>query len=263
MQEDREQTTVTWLLTLEVPEGKAWIEISGLGAGETVILRVIGTRLEVKGDCVLSVETDLGVEYDFAYWSGSGDLRVQVPGREAGGFNIRPGQMVTFRPTGAGELEEEQLGADGIEEWRNWRQFDPVEIDLEPRIIPPPLEPLPSKDILYSLREAGGGQNVDVQPEIKSSVLQDLEAHRAALGGFREDVGRYPTFEEGLAALRENPGIAEWDGPYLPDTIQSVDPWGQPYRYRILGSEGEDPRPTVYSSGQNTIDEFGLGSDIR
>jgi hypothetical protein len=264
MEEDRESGAATWLLTLEVPEGKVWVEISGIAARETVILRLVGTRFEVKGDCMLSVETDLGVEYDFAYWKGTGDLRVQVPGREAGGFNIRPGQMVTFSPTGTGELKQKQLAEEGIAEWRNWQQFDPVEVDLEPRVIPPPMDLLPSKDILYSLREAGGGQNLDVRPEIKSSVLQDLEAYRAALEDFREDVGRYPTVDEGgLKALRENPGIAEWDGPYVPDNIQQVDPWGQPYRYRILGSEGEEGQPTVYSSGQNTIDEFGLGSDIR
>jgi len=263
MEVDRKGGAAAWRMTLEIPEGKVWIDVSGLEAGETAVLRVVGTRFEVTGDCVLSVESALGVEYGFAYWTGPGDLRVQVPGREAGGFNIRPGQMVTFSPTGSGELEEEQLPEEGIEEWRNWRQFKPVEVELEPRVIPPPLKTENSKDVLYSLREAGGGQNLDVRPEIKTSVLQDLEAYRAALEDFREDVGRYPTPEEGLDALRENPGIAEWDGPYVPDTIQRLDPWGQPYRYRILGGDGANPRPTVYSSGQNTIDEFGLGSDIR
>lgn len=32
---------------------------------------------------------------------------------------------------------------------------------------------------------------------------------------FLIDVGRYPTQEEGLAALVTNPGISKWQGPYL------------------------------------------------
>jgi general secretion pathway protein G len=60
-----------------------------------------------------------------------------------------------------------------------------------------------------------------------------------ALDTFRLDVGRYPTTEEGLEALRVNPETSEkWDGPYLQKAVP-VDPWGNPYVYESPGEYGE------------------------
>lgn len=36
-----------------------------------------------------------------------------------------------------------------------------------------------------------------------------------SLYGFRQDIGRYPTTEEGLESLARNPGIPGWRGPYV------------------------------------------------
>jgi general secretion pathway protein G len=56
---------------------------------------------------------------------------------------------------------------------------------------------------------------------------------------FRLDVGRYPTTEEGLNALREKPeDLANWDGPYLPKPVPE-DPWERPYQYSSPGEHGE------------------------
>lgn len=38
---------------------------------------------------------------------------------------------------------------------------------------------------------------------------------RVALDEFHDHVGRYPTTEEGLAALQADPGVTAWSGPYL------------------------------------------------
>jgi general secretion pathway protein G len=57
-----------------------------------------------------------------------------------------------------------------------------------------------------------------------------------ALDLYRLDVGRYPTQEQGLAALTARPAGAErWNGPYLDREGGLVDPWGHPYGYRIPG----------------------------
>ena len=55
---------------------------------------------------------------------------------------------------------------------------------------------------------------------------------RGALQAYRLDVGRYPSTEEGLAALIRAPaGAAEfWAGPYLEDEVPP-DPWNTAYRY--------------------------------
>jgi len=73
---------------------------------------------------------------------------------------------------------------------------------------------------------------------LKAAKAQ-VEMFGTALDTFRLDVGRYPSTEEGLNALREKPSGAErWDGPYLPKEIPS-DPWGKPYVYQSPGTHGE------------------------
>ncbi|SRR5712692_2421421 len=65
-----------------------------------------------------------------------------------------------------------------------------------------------------------------------------IELLGTALDTFRLDVGRYPTSQEGLEALRRQPGgIERWDGPYLKKEVPT-DPWGKPYVYQSPGEHG-------------------------
>lgn len=66
-----------------------------------------------------------------------------------------------------------------------------------------------------------------------------INAFERALDAYRLDVGRYPTGEEGLAALLVKPASAgQWNGPYLGKEIP-VDPWGNAYVYRSPGGKQE------------------------
>ena len=56
-----------------------------------------------------------------------------------------------------------------------------------------------------------------------------IESIEKALDHYRLDQRRYPTTEEGLAAL----------GPYLKKAVPN-DPWGRPYVYRVPGQKGSD-----------------------
>ena len=61
----------------------------------------------------------------------------------------------------------------------------------------------------------------------------------SAVDTYRLDIGRYPTTEQGLEALRERPGgIDKWDGPYLRKELP-LDPWGNPYVYESPSEHGE------------------------
>jgi general secretion pathway protein G len=52
------------------------------------------------------------------------------------------------------------------------------------------------------------------------------------------DVGRYPTTEEGLKALRDRvDNMPNWSGPYMDKTVPN-DPWGRPYIYKSPGDHG-------------------------
>ena len=60
----------------------------------------------------------------------------------------------------------------------------------------------------------------------------------AALDAYRLDNGRYPTTEQGLAALWQTPATeprpSNWRGPYLRQP-PPADPWGAPFVYRNPG----------------------------
>jgi general secretion pathway protein G len=73
----------------------------------------------------------------------------------------------------------------------------------------------------------------------QKTAKAQIELFGTALDTFRLDVGRYPTTEEGLKALREKPSGAEaWQGPYLPKEVP-VDPWNKPYIYKCPGDHGD------------------------
>jgi general secretion pathway protein G len=79
------------------------------------------------------------------------------------------------------------------------------------------------------------GQSEKAKPKAARVQIEQL---RNALDMFQLDVGRYPTTEEGLQALRQRPSSAgRWSGPYLRDEVP-VDPWGRPYVYRSPGEGG-------------------------
>ncbi len=92
------------------------------------------------------------------------------------------------------------------------------------------------------------GQTAEVQ-------ISNIEL---ALDTFLLDVGRYPTQEEGLEALLNDPGgVAGWAGPYLNDESLPMDPWNRPYKFRSKSSgTGVD----VYSLGADNA-EGGSGEN--
>lgn len=78
-----------------------------------------------------------------------------------------------------------------------------------------------------------------------------------ALDLFELDNGRYPTSEEGLAALRIKPAsVSKWKGPYL--KREPVDPWGNKYIYKSPGEH--NPDYDLYSYGPDGRE--GGGDDV-
>lgn len=74
--------------------------------------------------------------------------------------------------------------------------------------------------------------------EVKAARAQ-IDALEKALDQYRLDTGRYPSSEQGLAALVAQPaGVARWSGPYLKKALP-MDPWGNAYIYRLPGEHGE------------------------
>ena len=91
-----------------------------------------------------------------------------------------------------------------------------------------------------------------------AAAKADIAAMDLQLDAFEVDAGRYPSTEEGLAALMNPPTtVKAWHGPYLKKP--PVDPWGRPYVYRYPGqinTTGVD----LFSFGPNGNE--GGGDDV-
>jgi general secretion pathway protein G len=108
--------------------------------------------------------------------------------------------------------------------------------------------------VLASLVAPNVFQHVGTAKEV--TARSQIEMLSAALDAYRLDNGRYPSSEQGLAALWTAPTLephaANWRGPYLRKAVPP-DPWQHAYVYRSPGevnpagfdllSYGEDGAP--------------------
>ncbi len=83
------------------------------------------------------------------------------------------------------------------------------------------------------------------------SAKIQIERLSGVLDLYRLQVGRYPSDEDSLNALMEQPADApNWDGPYLKKADSLIDPWGRPYLYRFPGEHGDYDIYTLGADGQ-------------
>ncbi|MFZ2649330.1 MAG: type II secretion system major pseudopilin GspG [Burkholderiaceae bacterium] len=81
-------------------------------------------------------------------------------------------------------------------------------------------------------------------------VRAQIDGFEKALEQYRIDTGRFPSTEQGLAALYAKPNNeTKWIGPYL-KKAPPPDAWGHAYQYKSPGEHGE-------------FDLFSFGKDGR
>lgn len=85
----------------------------------------------------------------------------------------------------------------------------------------------------------------------KSSTAQAQMASIAqAIALYQLEVGVVPSQEAGLAALIRAPANRpRWNGPYLERPTALIDPWGNPYLYRVPGQFGDFDLLSLGSDG--------------
>lgn len=127
---------------------------------------------------------------------------------------------------------------------------------------------------LVGPRLLGSKKKADV-----SSVKTQIGLFQTALERYSLDMNRFPSTEDGLAALVEKPSAAatsedatdtaseeddssssNWDGPYLKTTTLPKDPWGKAYRYEYPPTRSKGDMPEIWSLGpdgqENTDDDI-------
>jgi general secretion pathway protein G len=88
-----------------------------------------------------------------------------------------------------------------------------------------------------------------------------INAYLTALGAYKLDTGVFPSTEQGLQALHQQPeGVENWQGPYVQKEIEN-DPWGHSYVYRFPGDHGDEP-DIVSLGGDGAPGGDGINADI-
>jgi len=98
----------------------------------------------------------------------------------------------------------------------------------------------------------------------REAARADIESNIAlALDLYELDNGRYPTTEQGLNALinepTSTPTPTNWNGSYLKKRKVPNDPWGRPYVYASPGVHNQEDYD-LYSYGSDGVE--GGGDDI-
>ena len=94
-----------------------------------------------------------------------------------------------------------------------------------------------------------------------------------AIAMYQGDLGAYPKTGNGelVAALQDDPGNTDWDGPYMEFKQEDlhegelIDPWGRPYVYLSINGGSPKHRTRSFdlsSLGPNGSDDDGTGDDI-
>jgi general secretion pathway protein G len=86
---------------------------------------------------------------------------------------------------------------------------------------------------------------------------------KGALEYYANDMNDFPTTEQGLVALLEEPDAAEegasgagkWNGPYLKGEDLPIDPWGNAFQYEYPPTHGKGQDPEIWSYGPDGQDD--------
>ena len=91
----------------------------------------------------------------------------------------------------------------------------------------------------------------------KAARIQ-LETLSQSLNYYQLDTGGFPTTQQCLKALWQAPGQNDaWNGPYVRQERQLLDPWGHEFVYRAPGQSGDYDLVSLGSDGK----EGGTGDD--
>jgi len=98
------------------------------------------------------------------------------------------------------------------------------------------------------------------QQAFVSSAQSQIGLFKGGLKFYEGDVHNFPTTDQGLVALYEEPaglppGVV-WDGKYLDGNDVPLDPWKNPYQYELLDADTY----RIWSMGPDGVD--GTEDDI-
>lgn len=111
--------------------------------------------------------------------------------------------------------------------------------------------------VIVNVANIFGNSNTDIADSFVNGSVD------ASLLQYLTHMGRYPSSEEGLGALKKAPAGAEgrWRGPYIKDLPE--DPWGNDYQYKYPGTHNPESYD-IWSLGPDGVpsdDDIGNWED--
>lgn len=105
----------------------------------------------------------------------------------------------------------------------------------------------------------------DLRPLPHATAIKSLNVLATALGRYKFHVGEYPSTQEGLNALSQNPNKTGWLGPYI--VQMKPDPWNNAYQYSLedgvpkLATMGPDGKLGTPDDLHPDPDSYNCGTD--
>ncbi len=112
---------------------------------------------------------------------------------------------------------------------------------------------------LVAPRILGSKKKANIQ-----TVITQIGGFKSALERYALDLDTFPTTEQGLDALIDEPeadeerttsGKSKWDGSYLNADDIPEDPWGNVYQYEYPPTRGKADSPEIWSFGPDGEDD--------
>ncbi len=116
--------------------------------------------------------------------------------------------------------------------------------------------------VLFILLAMAGAGVVAIQGVRERAKRQQAElfvkSMKTPLGLFESQIGRFPTTEEGLDALKQAPSSlpdpSKWDSPFVEPEVSYFDPWGNAYQYMYPGTHSQG-KYDLWSMGPDGISD--------
>jgi general secretion pathway protein G len=83
--------------------------------------------------------------------------------------------------------------------------------------------------------------NIHRRAEVAAARLAVENSLKTVLNTYKFSTKNFPTTAEGLRVLLARPDNSpRWDGPYVENALNLVDPWGEPYQYEYPGRHNKE-----------------------
>ncbi|MCC6547405.1 FecR domain-containing protein [Candidatus Sumerlaeota bacterium] len=231
-------------VAMVVQRGSIWGDIEPRRTAESYTLRTPETTAAIRG-------TRFGIDRiqgatRLTALAGTIELKTELTGV---GMTIGEGQTVIINSLGQ-ILDVKTADPATLARWDSWDGASEPQTTAVSQAI---AEDNQKRDADLKDFEQSGG---------RASYQERLSTYARAFEKLAEDTKQIPKDQNAWAMLRYNPGLPNWNGPYLEGPIPPVDPWRRALIYKRVQSPTGRVLGRVYSLWQDGRDQGGENTSV-